>query len=162
MALTSWNDILNKPKGVDNVEELALTVEQLSASVLSISEDVGELALDVSQLSASVISITEDISEYSDKKFVTAGENITVDKGGYINIGKSVIVTLKLITSSAIAANSILVSGLPSALYSVYINCGNGYNSNAYGCRVEDGKIIANETIPTTTTLNISFSYIIV
>lgn len=63
MALTSWNDILNKPKGVDNIEELALTVEQLSSSVLSISEDVGELALDVSDLSASVLSIGGDVQE---------------------------------------------------------------------------------------------------
>ena len=67
MALTSWNDILNKPKAVADVEELALTVEQLSASVLSISEDVGELALDVSQLSASVLSIAGDVSEIDGK-----------------------------------------------------------------------------------------------
>ena len=63
MALTSWNDILNKPKAVADVEELALTVEQLSASVLSISEDVGELELSVSDLSASVLSISEDVGE---------------------------------------------------------------------------------------------------
>ena len=66
MALTSWNDILNKPKAVADVEELALTVEQLSASVLSISEDVGELALDVSQLSASVLSIAGEVDDLSD------------------------------------------------------------------------------------------------
>lgn len=60
MALTNWNDILNKPKGIDEVPEIALTVKQLSASVLSISEDVEEIAgdvqeiaLDISQLSAS-------------------------------------------------------------------------------------------------------------
>ena len=63
MAFTSWNDILNKPKGIADVEELALTVEQLSASVLSISEDVGELELSVSDLSASVLSISEDVGE---------------------------------------------------------------------------------------------------
>ena len=67
MALTSWNDILNKPKAVADVEELALTVEQLSASVLSISEDVGELALDVSQLSASVLTIGEKVEELEPK-----------------------------------------------------------------------------------------------
>ena len=63
MAFTSWNDILNKPKGVDDIEEIALAVEDLSASVLSISEDVGELALDVSQLSASVLSIAGEVEE---------------------------------------------------------------------------------------------------
>lgn len=67
MALTSWNDILNKPKAVADVEELALTVEQLSASVLSINEDLGEIALDVSQLSASVLSIAGDVEELSNK-----------------------------------------------------------------------------------------------
>ena len=67
MALTNWNDILNKPKGIDEVPEIALSVEQLSASVLSISEDVGEIAgdvqeiaLEVSQLSASVLPISSE------------------------------------------------------------------------------------------------------
>mgnify|MGYP006896836213 CR=1 FL=1 len=63
MALTNWNDILNKPNGIDEVPEIALTVEQLSASVLSISEDVGEIALDVSQLSASVLTIGEKLEQ---------------------------------------------------------------------------------------------------
>lgn len=67
MALTNWNDILNKPKGIDEVPEIALTVEQLSASVLSISEDVGEIALDVSQLSASVLAIAEDVNKTDGK-----------------------------------------------------------------------------------------------
>ena len=53
MALTSWNEILNKPKGVDEVPEIALTVEQLSASVT-------EIALEVSQLSASKIPFTAE------------------------------------------------------------------------------------------------------
>ena len=67
MALTNWNDILNKPKGIDEVPEIALTVEQLSASVLSLGEDVGEIALDVSQLSTSVLSIGEDVEELKPK-----------------------------------------------------------------------------------------------
>lgn len=60
MALTNWNDILNKPKGIEEAAELELQVQQLSASVLSISEDVGEIALDVSQLSASVLPMASD------------------------------------------------------------------------------------------------------
>ena len=67
MALTNWNDILNKPKGIDEVPEIALTVEQLSTSVLSISEDVGEIALDVSQLSASVLTIGGEVEELKPK-----------------------------------------------------------------------------------------------
>ena len=63
MALTSWNDILNKPKNIDDIDEIALEVSDLSASVLSISQDVGELALDVSDLSASVLSIGGDVQE---------------------------------------------------------------------------------------------------
>ena len=65
MALTNWNDILNKPKGIDEVPEITLTVEQLSASVLSLGEDVGEIAgdvqeiaLEISQLSASNLPFT--------------------------------------------------------------------------------------------------------
>lgn len=67
MALTNWNDILNKPNGIDEVPEIALTVEQLSASVLSLGEDVGEIALDVSQLSASVLTIAEDVDKIDEK-----------------------------------------------------------------------------------------------
>ena len=79
MALTSWNDILNKPKGIAEVEELALTVEQLSASVLSISEDVGEIALDVSQLSASVLSIASDVDDIKNSNVIfTPEEGFTV------------------------------------------------------------------------------------
>ena len=72
MALTNWNDILNKPNGIDEVPEIALTVEQLSASVLSISEDVGEIALDVSQLSVSVLSIGGDVEQLKEKKIVSS------------------------------------------------------------------------------------------
>ena len=63
MGLTKWNDILNKPKGVDNIEEIMLEISDLSASVLSISEDVGEIELSISDLSASVLSISEDVGE---------------------------------------------------------------------------------------------------
>ena len=77
MALTNWGDILNKPKGIDEVPEIALTVEQLSASVLSISEDVGEIALDVSQLSASVLSITEDLNEINETQTYSITQSFT-------------------------------------------------------------------------------------
>lgn len=53
MALTFWDDILHKPNGVDDVPEIALTVDQLSASVSSI-------ALEISQLSASKIPFTAE------------------------------------------------------------------------------------------------------
>lgn len=66
MALTSWNDILNKPKGVDSVEELTLTVEQLSASVLSISEDLGEVAEDVQEIVLTIEQLSASNLPYSD------------------------------------------------------------------------------------------------
>ena len=81
MALTNWNDILNKPNGVDEVPEIALTVEQLSASVLSISEDVGEIALDVSQLSASVLSIGGDVNNLKKVKSRTFTINVECTAG---------------------------------------------------------------------------------
>lgn len=48
MALTNWNDILNKPKGIDEVPEIAEDVGE-------IAEDVQEIALEVSNLSASTL-----------------------------------------------------------------------------------------------------------
>ena len=66
MALTNWNDILNKPKGIDEVPEIALTVEQLSASVLSISEDVGEIAEDVQEIALEVSNLSASTLPYSD------------------------------------------------------------------------------------------------
>lgn len=63
MGLTKWSDILNKPKAIEEVDELTLKVSELSASVLSIAGDVGELELSVSDLSASVLSISEDVGE---------------------------------------------------------------------------------------------------
>ena len=94
MALTNWNDILNKPNGIDEVPEIALTVEQLSTSVLSISEDVGEIAgdvqeiaLEVSQLSASVLpmgsSDTTTIKDNLIQKYPNL--NITTTLGTEIN-----------------------------------------------------------------------------
>lgn len=65
MALTNWNDILNKPKGIDEVPEIALTVEQLSASVLSISEDVGEMAEDVQEIAIEVSQLSASTLPYS-------------------------------------------------------------------------------------------------
>lgn len=134
MALTSWNDILNKPKAVADVEELALTVEQLSASVLSInedlgelelsvsdlsatvlsiSEDVGELALDVSQLSASVLSINnkiENIEELSNTTF-TAGSNITIgSRNAIYKNNRLAYISLVLTTTSAVNHDSVIAS----------------------------------------------------
>ena len=62
MALTNWNDILNKPNGIDEVPEIALTVEQLSASVLSLGEDVGEIAGDVLEITQDILKDVEFIN----------------------------------------------------------------------------------------------------
>ena len=43
MALTNWGDILNKPKGIDQIEEIALEVSDLSASVLTVKAGVETL-----------------------------------------------------------------------------------------------------------------------
>lgn len=56
MALTNWNDILNKPAGIEEAASLAEDVQE-------ISEDVGEIALDVSELSASVLSIAGEVEQ---------------------------------------------------------------------------------------------------
>ena len=55
MALTFWNDLLNKPEGL---EELPLKVSDLSASVLDLAEDVGEIARDVGELAEDVGELT--------------------------------------------------------------------------------------------------------
>lgn len=70
MALTNWNDILNKPKGIDEVPEIALTVEQLSASVLSISEDVGEIAGDVQEIALEISQLSASILPYSSEETI--------------------------------------------------------------------------------------------
>lgn len=58
MALTFWNDILNKPEGL---EELPLKVSDLSASVLDLAEDIGEIA-------ESVSGIAEELDTLDDSK----------------------------------------------------------------------------------------------
>ena len=114
MALTNWNDILNKPKGIDEVPEIALTVEQLSASVLSISEDVGEIAgdvqeiaLEISQLSASTLpysstqSTKQKIDELSEKAITSINKysQITggiVDRDNLVKVGNTIFGSARL------------------------------------------------------------------
>lgn len=98
MALTNWNDILNKPKGIEAAEELELQVQQLSASVLSISEDVGEIALDISQLSASVLSIAGDVEEITEVTTETLTTGIDI-----VRCGKSRTLILNFFTPTTTA-----------------------------------------------------------
>ena len=77
MALTNWNDILNKPKGIDQIEEIALEVSELSSSVLTIAGDVQDLELSVADLSASVLTIGEKV-DYLENEFITFTFDITI------------------------------------------------------------------------------------
>lgn len=65
MALTYVKDIpdfTKKVKDVTNINELELTVDQLSASMLEVQGDVTELELTVSQLSASMLEVQGDVT----------------------------------------------------------------------------------------------------
>ena len=53
MALTNWNDILNKPSGIKEAASLAEDVEELQG-------DVAEIALEISQLSASTLPYSSE------------------------------------------------------------------------------------------------------
>ena len=61
MALTNWNDILNKPSGIEEAASLAEDVEELQG-------DVAEIALEISQLSASTLpySLTKSTKQAID------------------------------------------------------------------------------------------------
>lgn len=139
MALTNWNDILNKPKGIDEVPEIALTVEQLSASVLSISEDVGEIALDVSQLSASVLpmasndptTIKENINNikisYPTLTFtVKTGVAMTVQELKSAKVDGLTLVELRLLVGDDFTANAEYEIGTINEKVSTNINLING------------------------------------
>ena len=103
MALTNWNDILNKPKGIDQIEEIALEVSELSSSVLTIAGDVQELELSVADLSASVLEVKGDVTEIKTKHILygdmlaialnngTAHTNISIPEGDYnvVTLSKS-------------------------------------------------------------------------
>ena len=135
MALTSWGDILNKPNGVDEVPEIALTVEQLSASVLSISEDVGEIALDVSQLSASVLSIGEDVTEISNQLgkpvIKKTNSNVSVTHGSITKI---------------VETDDYLAIGKYIAMYEIRIG-DSGATVRDIACQIRVNGIIADESV---------------
>lgn len=99
------------------------------------------------------------IQKFSNLYPVTPGTNVTLIKGGYFGFGQLVVITLKLQTTDALGTNAILVSGLPSGSQNVYINIGNGYNANAYGCRTGQDKLYTNGSIPSGTELNINAAY---
>ena len=105
-------------------------------------------------------SLKSGLSALSDVKSVTAGANITINNGGYVKAGKIVVVSLKLTTTAQLAQNAIIVSGLPYTAQNVYVNCGNGYNPNAYSARTGQDKLYANGTIPNATELNIAVAYL--
>lgn len=75
MALTFWNDLINKP---DDLEELPLKVSDLSASVLAISEDVGEIAGDLADIAEEIENINKKFVYSEDEQVIGTynGENV--------------------------------------------------------------------------------------
>ena len=108
MALTNWNDILNKPAAIEQVEEIALEVSQLSSSVLTIAGDVQELELSVADLSASVLTIGEEVEEMTEEKvltfsdYATPEENVTLNYGRVKKIGHNLVLVEFGITYSTL------------------------------------------------------------
>ena len=132
MALTNWNDILNKPKGIDEVPEIALTVEQLSASVLSLGEDVGEIALDVSELSTSILTIGEKVDK------LTLKDGLNYITGKYTFSG--------YVTASGNYFDGFIPFNLPDNVSNITISAG------TVAVYTSGGSII----IPATTTISIT------
>ena len=91
---------------------------------------------------------------------VTAGSKVTINSGGYVQIGRMVILSFKATTTSAINQNEVIVSGIPATYQNVFINIGTGYNPNAYSCRTGNINIYANGSIPSGTEININAAYL--
>lgn len=91
---------------------------------------------------------------------ITPSEKVTINSGGYIQIGKVVILSVKMTSKAAISQNDILASGIPASIQNVAINIGVGYNANAYSCRTGGSNIYANGAIPNGTEMNLNIAYI--
>lgn len=136
MAITYVKDIPDfdkKVKDVANINELELTVNQLSASMLEIQGDVTELELTVSQLSASMLEVQGDVSTLagavtaindeltSEEKTITLNSTYfnSADTGNVCTCekyGKIIILTitnLNLLTEILDNNHPVLISGLP-------------------------------------------------
>ena len=165
MGLTKWNDILNKPKGIDNIEEIALDVSQLSASVLSISQDVGEIALDVSQLSASVLSIAEMVEEETYTITNEQEDKINISRASVKKIGKVVYFefSISVKAGQTVTSATKVLSGLPGPAIITDINFfelgASAINKPMY--ITTDGEIYTRLNIEETQTIGCSGSYVI-
>lgn len=143
MALTNWNDILNKPKGIDQVEEIALEVSALSSSVLTIAGDVQELELSVSDLSASVLTIGEEVQEITEEKvltfadYVTAEENVTLNYGRIKKIGHNLVLVEFGVTYSTLTPGQTKILSIEhfkdNSLFAVRLG---GVGTQNYGAAV--------------------------
>lgn len=91
---------------------------------------------------------------------ITAGSKVTINSGGYVQIGRMVVLSLKATATSAINQHDIIVSGIPATTQNVAINIGVGYNANAYSCRSGNDKLYANMSIPSGTEMNLNISYL--
>lgn len=105
-------------------------------------------------------STGQKIDENTTLKTVIASTGVTINSGGYIRMGDVVVVALSLTTTSALTASNSLVTGLPAPIVNGYFNCANGYNANAYSCRMSQNSLYANQSIPANTELNINGCYI--
>ena len=99
MALTNWNDILNKPAAIEQAANL--------------TEDVRELELSVADLSASVLEVKgeiDDVKELVNTTF-TAGENVTIgSRNAIYKNNRLAYISLVLTTTGIVNHDSVIAS----------------------------------------------------
>lgn len=140
MALTSWNDILNKPAALDQVDEIALEVSQLSSSVLSINTDIENIE------NEEVTITTEN----------TVLDNMVFESQGIVYGHIAMEVSATANTWTVIGS----INKVPELTYIVpFINGNNG----TYGGMIQFGRngsinIYSKETI-TSASINATFIY---
>lgn len=79
------------------------------------------------------MKIGMDYNELENTSYSTTGltpTNCTIDDGGYCKIGKLVVVNLRLITTSSISANGVLISGLPKPSGTKTVTSAYGFTGN--------------------------------
>ena len=123
MALTNWNDILNKPNGINQIEEIALDVSHLSSSVLEIKTENGHVG-------------TNEQAEN-----ITISRNSFVEKNGIVTFE----FTFTLLSTKNIAFNSTILSGLPLPKLNVdFVMFELGSSGEVFPCNIDTSGNLKN------------------
>lgn len=89
---------------------LTASTGQISVTVNGVAGAIGQVQEQVNELDGEI----GDINSVLSLKTATAGTNITIVKGGYLQIGKLVIIDVIVTAGDNISINNIIINNIPS------------------------------------------------